>query len=182
MVPVVSCPKCRKRYDPGMDEELKALQGGPGNLSLKVVCPACGQWLRLPEREAIPSPNVPPDILRSMMAQSRLLDRPDAPAIAAENPRHAIATGPSTLPPTVTWSTSRDVPVLEPAQPAVPPLDVRPYASKRLSGYLPWVVLGGGLVSAAFCLCTGIGFYFLLRPSTRSVPFTMVSAAPRDDP
>jgi hypothetical protein len=54
-----------------MDEELEALGGAA---SLKVVCPACGQWLRLPENEAIPGPAVPPEVLRGMMSQSRLID------------------------------------------------------------------------------------------------------------
>lgn len=70
-MPIVTCPKCRKLYDPGMDDELEAL----GNVaSVKVVCPACGQWLRLPENEAIPAPPLPPDMLKSMMWQSRLVD------------------------------------------------------------------------------------------------------------
>jgi hypothetical protein len=70
-MPIVTCPKCRKRYDPGMDDELDAL---PRGLSLKVVCPACGQWLRLPEREAIPAPPLPPEVLQGMKSQSRLVD------------------------------------------------------------------------------------------------------------
>jgi hypothetical protein len=57
-----------------MDDELEALQGGPVEMSLKVVCPACGQWLRLPENEPIPAPAAPADILRAMMSQSRLVD------------------------------------------------------------------------------------------------------------
>jgi uncharacterized protein YbaR (Trm112 family) len=71
VVPIVTCPECRKRYDPGMDEELEALGSAA---SLKVVCPACGQWLRLPENEAIPAPRVPPEILKGMMSQSRLIE------------------------------------------------------------------------------------------------------------
>lgn len=70
-MPIVTCPKCRERYDPGVDEELEALGGAA---SLKVACPACGQWLRLPENEAIPAPAVPPEVLRGMMSQSRLID------------------------------------------------------------------------------------------------------------
>jgi len=68
---IVTCPNCHRRYDPGADEGLNDL---PENMSLKVVCPACGQWLRLPEREAIDPPNAPPDVLREMSAQSRLVD------------------------------------------------------------------------------------------------------------
>lgn len=70
-MPIVKCPKCRKRYDPGVDEELDALEDVA---SMKVVCPACGQWLRLPEMEAIPAPKVPREILKEMMSQSRLVD------------------------------------------------------------------------------------------------------------
>ncbi|MBO0700611.1 MAG: hypothetical protein J2P46_19600, partial [Zavarzinella sp.] len=68
-MPIVTCPNCHRRYDPGIDEDLEDV---PESLSLKVVCPACGQWLRLPEREAIEPPNVPPDILQKMKSQSRL--------------------------------------------------------------------------------------------------------------
>ena len=82
-MPIVTCPKCRKRYDPGMDEELESLGDAA---SLKVVCPACGQWLRLPENEAIPTPALPPEVLRGMMSQSRLVDgdsdEPTKPKVA----------------------------------------------------------------------------------------------------
>jgi hypothetical protein len=77
-VPIVTCPNCAKRYDPAVDDELAALGSAPGNLSLKVVCPACGQWLRLPENEAIPAPAAPPHVLEAMRSQSRLVDGPDA--------------------------------------------------------------------------------------------------------
>jgi hypothetical protein len=79
-MPIVKCPKCKKRYDPGVDEELEALADMPGAASLKVVCPACGQWLRLPENEKIPAPAAPPELLREMMAQSKLIDGGDEPA------------------------------------------------------------------------------------------------------
>ena len=81
-MPIIRCPSCRKRYDAGVDEELDDL---PEGLSIKVVCPACGQWLRLPEREAIPAPNAPPEMLRQMRAQSRLVD--DEPPRRASRPR-----------------------------------------------------------------------------------------------
>ncbi|MGE3803109.1 MAG: hypothetical protein AB7K24_00395 [Gemmataceae bacterium] len=71
-MPVVTCPQCSSRYDPGMDEELEALGDAA---SLKVVCPVCAQWLRLPENEAIDGPAVPREILESMMSQSRLIER-----------------------------------------------------------------------------------------------------------
>jgi hypothetical protein len=74
---IVTCPNCHRRYDPGVDD---LQQDMPDNLSLKVVCPACGQWLRLPEREAIDPPDVPPDLLREMSAQSRLVDEEEAPS------------------------------------------------------------------------------------------------------
>jgi len=73
---IVTCPNCHRRYDPGVDENLNDL---PNEMSLKVVCPACGQWVRLPEREAIDPPNAPPDVLRQMSAQSRLVDEDEAP-------------------------------------------------------------------------------------------------------
>src|SRR5208282_5347975 len=68
------CAKCKKHYDPGVDEELQSLGDLPVEASLKVVCPACGQWLRLPEKEPIPAPAAPPEILREMMSHSRLVD------------------------------------------------------------------------------------------------------------
>jgi len=73
---IITCPSCNRRYDPGVDEEMGDL---PGSVSLKVVCPACGQWLRLPEREPIDPPNAPPETLREMQAQSKLVDADDAP-------------------------------------------------------------------------------------------------------
>ena len=71
-MPVVTCPKCKSRYDPGMDEELEGID--PSQMSLKVVCPACGQWLRLPENEPVVGPAVPAHILKTMMGQSRLIE------------------------------------------------------------------------------------------------------------
>jgi hypothetical protein len=73
-VPIVTCPNCKKRYDPGVDEALDDISDAPVEMSVKVVCPACGQWLRLPENEAIPAPAAPPEILKEMMSQSRLVD------------------------------------------------------------------------------------------------------------
>ncbi len=73
-MPIVKCPKCKKRYDPGVDDELDEFADAPFEMSLKVVCPACGQWLRLPENEAIPAPPMPAKLLREMMAQSRLVE------------------------------------------------------------------------------------------------------------
>ena len=68
----VTCPKCASRYDPGRDRELAELAG---HASLKVICPVCGQWLRLPENEAIEGPNLPPHVLKGMTAQSKLIER-----------------------------------------------------------------------------------------------------------
>ena len=65
---VVTCPKCQERYDPGVDEELRDLAE---NTSLKVVCPKCGQWLRLPEHEPIDAPDLPADLAAEMRSQSR---------------------------------------------------------------------------------------------------------------
>jgi hypothetical protein len=46
----------------------------PGNLSLKAVCPGCGQWLRLPEHERIDPPAAAPEMMRQMHAQARMLE------------------------------------------------------------------------------------------------------------
>lgn len=73
-MPIVTCPKCKKRYDPGVDEALDDIRDAPVEMSVKVVCPVCGQWLRLPENEPIPTPAAPPEILKEMMSQSRLVD------------------------------------------------------------------------------------------------------------
>jgi hypothetical protein len=73
---IVTCPSCQRRYDPDIDEDADDL---PGNLSMKVVCPACGQWVRLPELEPVDPPNVPSQVLSGMMKQSRLVDEGDAP-------------------------------------------------------------------------------------------------------
>ena len=70
---VVTCPKCDSRYDPGVDDELEGID--PTQMSLKVVCPACGQWLRLPENEPVGAPDAPPTVLAAMADQSRLIER-----------------------------------------------------------------------------------------------------------
>src|SRR5262245_11498327 len=89
-MPVVTCPKCDSRYDPGMDDELEELEGAA---SLKVICPACGQWLRLPENEACEGPRVPADILEQMKSQSRLIKK------GKGAPQAAAAPSPSPPPP-----------------------------------------------------------------------------------
>ncbi len=71
-MPVVTCPKCESRYDPKMDKELELLEGGE---SLKVVCPVCHQWLRLPGKEAIEEPLLPPKILEGLISQAVLIER-----------------------------------------------------------------------------------------------------------
>ncbi|HEX3152035.1 MAG TPA: hypothetical protein VHR66_28435 [Gemmataceae bacterium] len=73
-MPVVTCPKCRERYDPGVDDELRDL---PANTSLKVVCPKCGQWVRLPENEPVDAPDVPDHVADEMKAQSRTVSERD---------------------------------------------------------------------------------------------------------
>jgi len=68
----IRCPQCRKRYDPGIETD--DLDSMPAELSFKVVCPACGQWLRLPENEPIPDPAYPAELTRQMKDQATLLD------------------------------------------------------------------------------------------------------------
>src|SRR5262245_10731026 len=72
-MPIITCPKCDSRYDPGVDKELASID--PRQMSLKVVCPVCAQWLRLPENEPIETPAAPRDILEAMMSQSKLIER-----------------------------------------------------------------------------------------------------------
>jgi hypothetical protein len=69
-MPVVTCPSCDSRYDPGIGDEL---DDRSDDISVKVICPACGQWLRLPENEPIDALPLPPEILDEMMAQSTLI-------------------------------------------------------------------------------------------------------------
>ncbi|MBM4068244.1 MAG: hypothetical protein FJ271_04785 [Planctomycetes bacterium] len=73
---LVKCPKCRKSYDPGTED----LDDLPENLSRKVVCPACGQWARLPDGDAIAPPKLPPKMLKTMMSQATLVDDEPAPS------------------------------------------------------------------------------------------------------
>jgi hypothetical protein len=68
----VQCPTCRKWFDPGLDENPDGL---PDSLSMKVVCPYCDQWVRLPEGEPIDEPALPPQVLDQMRSQSRRLDQ-----------------------------------------------------------------------------------------------------------
>ena len=70
----VKCPTCRKRFDPGLDEDPDDL---PDNLSMKVVCPYCDQWVRLPEGDPIDEPALPAQVLDRMRSQSRRLDEDD---------------------------------------------------------------------------------------------------------
>lgn len=70
-MPIVKCPSCQAKYDPGIGSELTDL---PSEMSMKVVCPSCGQWLRLPEKEKIDPPDAPAEILREMKSQSRLVE------------------------------------------------------------------------------------------------------------
>ena len=51
------CPQCQADWDRPWHD----------------VCPACGQWMRLPEKETIPAPGLPDHLLKEMMAQSRLI-------------------------------------------------------------------------------------------------------------
>jgi hypothetical protein len=68
-MPIVQCPKCARRYDPGKD-----LDDLPDHTTIKVVCPACGQWVRLPKADPVPTPELPPEIVQVMASQSRLVD------------------------------------------------------------------------------------------------------------
>jgi len=65
-MPVVKCAKCKSRYDTGTE----ALAEG---LTAKVVCPGCGQWMRIPDMEAIAAPNLPKELIKKMKAQARLI-------------------------------------------------------------------------------------------------------------
>jgi hypothetical protein len=70
----VTCPTCRKWFDPGLDDHPNDL---PDNLSMKVVCPYCDQWVRLPEGDPIDEPALPPQVLDQMRSQSRRLTEDD---------------------------------------------------------------------------------------------------------
>ena len=76
---VVECPKCQRRYAPQVDNALD-LADGTG-MSVKVPCPNCGQWVRLPEWECVEPPGAPPEILKEMASQSVLLPESDASAV-----------------------------------------------------------------------------------------------------
>jgi hypothetical protein len=70
VMPIVTCPKCDCRYDPGIDEAAEDL-AELDDVSLKIVCPRCGQWLRWPELQAIRPPKAPQALLDEMSGQSR---------------------------------------------------------------------------------------------------------------
>jgi hypothetical protein len=63
-MPVVKCVKCKNRYDTGTEAPAEGL-------TAKVVCPGCGQWMRIPDNEAIPAPNLPKELIKKMKAQAR---------------------------------------------------------------------------------------------------------------
>jgi hypothetical protein len=71
---VVQCPTCKKWFDPGLDDNPDDL---PDNLSMKVVCPYCDQWVRLPEGDPIDEPDLPSQVLDQMRSQSRRLTEDD---------------------------------------------------------------------------------------------------------
>lgn len=79
-MPIVKCPSCPAKYDPGLDDDIKDI---PAELSMKVVCPNCGQWVRLPEQEKVDPPNVPEEVLREMRSQSRLVELVEKPTSKA---------------------------------------------------------------------------------------------------
>jgi Zn finger protein HypA/HybF involved in hydrogenase expression len=89
-MPVVKCVKCKQKYDTGTEAPAEGL-------SAKVVCPGCGQWMRIPDREAIPAPNLPKEMIKKMKAQARMIltlagdeepeDEPKRKPDAAEEPK-----------------------------------------------------------------------------------------------
>jgi hypothetical protein len=66
---VIKCPNCKKRYETETD-----IDDIPKGASAKVVCPACDQWLRIPEKEMIDTPKIPKELAKKIKAQSRLVD------------------------------------------------------------------------------------------------------------
>jgi len=76
---VVECPKCNSHYNPECEEALKAAGDA---MSIKVPCPECGQWVRLPEWECVETPNAPDDVLKKMVQQSKLLPKDDNTPVA----------------------------------------------------------------------------------------------------
>jgi hypothetical protein len=72
-MPIVKCVDCRRRYDPGVEvpDDL------PDEHSLVVCCPACGQWMTLPDREPADPPDVPRHVRDQMKRQATLVDDDD---------------------------------------------------------------------------------------------------------
>ena len=56
------------------------------NLAIKVVCPSCGQWVRLPEQEPVAPPDVSPEVLAEMGKQSKIVPADDEPKPASKPP------------------------------------------------------------------------------------------------
>ena len=81
-MPIVECPKCKRHYDPANEDALEDAAAAPQEMSVKVPCPACGQWVRLPEWECVEAPNAPAEILEEMKKQSKLLPEDDDSPIA----------------------------------------------------------------------------------------------------
>jgi len=71
VMPIITCPNCNRRYDPG-----DQLDDVPEGVVSKVACPACAQWVRLPDGEPIPPPRLPRQVAEQMRSQSRLVDEP----------------------------------------------------------------------------------------------------------
>jgi len=70
-MPIITCPSCNRRYDPR-----DHMEDAPEGRSTRVACPACGQWVRLPDGDPIPPPRVPRKSPEGVRGLSRLVDEP----------------------------------------------------------------------------------------------------------
>ncbi len=100
----VTCPNCRSKYDPGL------LQGdvvGLMEMTLKVACPVCGQWVALDgTTRPVRAPDCPPDFLREAMAQARVVENVAEKELPLYSPE-AIGLASGTIPWTRTVGRTR---------------------------------------------------------------------------
>jgi hypothetical protein len=161
-MPIVKCPSCRRRYDPGIEipDDLS------DEASMVVCCPACGQWVTLPEREPADPPDVPRHVREQMRRQARLVDEDDDDRPSRRSRRRRD-------------EEDDDRPSRRRARDEDDDLDDdRPIRRRgKKSGLpLPWII--GGAVALVLLLGCGIGGFLMFSKGGGPITISQASRQP----